>query len=152
MLFLQGRDLLGPGDAKTAWELLGYEVGIQQFKITFDAPACNFRVSCTDRPALNKSLKPSATGPICEPDLIAFLPRHWTQDGQIAVPFTMIFPERLLPPRGTTYRYYLTASVTVAVINKDLGMGPNFMHRIAAPASLEITCTTNGTGWPWPKA
>ncbi|KAG8695001.1 hypothetical protein FRC09_009449 [Ceratobasidium sp. 395] len=150
VLFLQGRDLLGPGDAKTAWELLGYEVGIQQFKITLDAPACGYRVSYTDRP-MEKSLRAPVASASVEPDVVTFAPRQWTQDGRIAVTFTVVIPERLLPPRGMTYRYQLAASVTVAIINKDLGMGPNFMHRIANPVSLEVSFPAGGAGWPWPQ-
>lgn len=150
-LVLQGRDLLGPGDAKTAWELLGYQVGIQQFKVTLDAPACNYRASSTDRPALDRSSKVAAVVTTSESDIISFHPRQWTSDGQIAVAFTIAIPQHLLPPRGMTYRYQIAASVTVAVINKDLGMGPNFMHRIAAPVLLEISWPTGGAGWPWPQ-
>ncbi|QRV89662.1 hypothetical protein RhiJN_17680 [Ceratobasidium sp. AG-Ba] len=147
VLMLVGRDLLGPGDAKTAWELLGYEVGIQQFKITFDAPVYHYRTSSTDRPTLDQQSK-DQKGMV---EMIKFQPRQWTQAGQIAVGFSIVIPEDLLPPRGMTYRYQLAASVTVAVINKDLGMGPNFMHRIAAPVSFEVTCPTSSAGWPWPQ-
>ncbi|KAG9125211.1 hypothetical protein FRC07_008554 [Ceratobasidium sp. 392] len=150
VLFLQGRDLLGPGDAKTAWELLGYEVGIQQFKIALDAPACGYRTSYTDRSAETARKEPTIN-PSIGSDIITFFPRQWTQDGRIAVSFALTIPERLLPPRGMTYRYQLAASVTVAVINKDLGLGPNLMHRIATPVSLEIACPAGGAGWPWPQ-
>jgi hypothetical protein len=130
---------------------MGYQVGIQQFKVTFDAPACNHRVTNTDQPPLSKPTKGATIDAAPDADMITFLPRQWTSDGQIAVGFTMAVPQDLLPPRGMTYRYQIAASVTVAVINKDLGMGPNFMHRIATPVSLEISWPAGGAGWPWPQ-
>ena len=133
---------MGPGDPKTTWELLGYQVGIQQFKITLDVPTSNIRISNADRPI------PDASTP---PSMITFQPRQWTSDGQIAVAFTIMIPQEMLPPHNTTFQYQVAASATVAVINKDLGMGPNFMHRVAPPVAFDISCPVAGLGWPWPQ-
>lgn len=150
-LILQGRDLLGPGDAKTTWEILGYQVGIQHFEITVSSPTHNIKLWHADRPVGSTpvSADAQAAGASAGAGLIGFQPRKWTPNGQIAVEFSIAIPGDLFPPHDMAHQYQVSASATVAIINKDLGMGPIYMRRTASPVILEIS--RHRSGWPWPQ-
>lgn len=145
-LVLQGRDLLGPGDAKNVWEGLGYQVGIQRFEIIVTSPAHNLRLYNADAPNGAEVRTPGITP---APGVIHFQSRKWIPNGQIAIEFGINVPPHLLPPLNGTYQYQVAANVTIAIINKDLGKGPIYMYRKSGPVVLEIARANSVKGWPW---
>ncbi|CAE7054993.1 unnamed protein product [Rhizoctonia solani] len=150
-LMLQGQELLGPGTPKSVWEGLGYEVGIQQFEITFSSPAHKVKLWHTDKPIGSAPIPPeAATMAAAGSRFITFQPRKWAPNGQIAVEFRITIPETMFPPPGATYQFEVTARATVAIINRDLGQGPDFMRRTAKAVTLELG--REKTGCPWAQS
>ncbi|KAH7342108.1 hypothetical protein B0J17DRAFT_715244 [Rhizoctonia solani] len=139
-LMLQGQELLGPGTPKVVWEGLGYEVGIQQFDITLSSPAHKVKMWQADRPIGSTSMSPEeAAFAAASSHFITFQPRKWAPNGQIAVEFRLTIPHTMFPPPGVVYQFEVAARATVAIINKDLGQGPDFMRRTAETVTLELT-------------
>ncbi|CAE6427963.1 unnamed protein product [Rhizoctonia solani] len=149
-LMLQGQELLGPGTPKMVWEGLGYEVGIQQFEITFTSAAHKVKMWHTDRPVGSTAVPPEvASIAAAGSRFITFQPRKWAPNGQIAVEFRVTIPQAMFPPPGVIHQFELTARATVAIIHKDLGQGPDFMRRTAETLTLELG--REKAGWPWPQ-
>ncbi|KAJ1307186.1 hypothetical protein OPQ81_001302 [Rhizoctonia solani] len=147
-LMLQGQELLGPGTPKMVWEGLGYEVGIQQFDITFTSPAHKVKLWHADRPIGNAQVPPEAAAIVAAGSrFITFQPRKWAPNGEIAVEFRITIPHTMFPPPGVVYKFEVTARATVAIINKDLGQGPDFMRRTAETVTLELS--RHKSGWIW---
>ncbi|KAG8733669.1 hypothetical protein FRC11_004131 [Ceratobasidium sp. 423] len=149
-LMLQGQELLGPGTPKMVWEGLGYEVGIQQFDITFTSSVHKFKMWHADIPAGSMPMPPEvAAFTAAGSRLISFQPRKWAPNGQIAVEFRITIPHTMFPPPGIVYKFEVTARATVAIINKDLGQGPDFMRRTAQAVALELG--HQKPVWPFPQ-
>ncbi|CAE6443411.1 unnamed protein product [Rhizoctonia solani] len=149
-LMLQGQELLGPGTPKIVWEGLGYEVGIQQFDITFTSPAHKIKMWHADRPMGSMPMPPeTAAVTAAGSHFIAFQPRKWAPNGHIAVEFRITIPHAMFPPPGAVYKFEVTARATVAIVNKDLGQGPDFMRRTAQTVTLELS--HQKPGWPFPQ-
>ncbi|CAE6480345.1 unnamed protein product [Rhizoctonia solani] len=147
-LMLEGQELLGPGTPKIVWEGLGYEVGIQQFDITFTSPAHKVKMWHADKPLGGTPIPPEvAAFAAAGSRFITFQPRKWAPNGQIAVEFRIAIPRTMFPPPGVVYQFEVTARATVAIINKDLGQGPDFMRRTAETVTLELS----RHGWSRPQ-
>ncbi|CAE6478758.1 unnamed protein product [Rhizoctonia solani] len=147
-LMLQGQELLGPGTPKIVWEGLGYEVGIQQFDMTFTSSAHKVKMWNADK-LLGPMPPEAAAFAAAGSRYISFQPRKWAPNGQIAVEFRITIPHTMFPPPGVVYQFEVTARATVAIVNKDLGQGPDFMRRTAETVTLKLT--RHKGDWSWPQ-